>query len=63
MLIGMTWSFFHDPRTGQVFQQYPLRNDEAVVVGMPVLALAAAFGVAALALYFRRGIAPGKLVE
>ena len=51
LFMGMTWSVLHDPRAGQVFDQYPLRNDEAVLAGLPVLGLAA--GLAILALVFR----------
>lgn len=33
-----TWSNWHDPRPGQVHDQYPLRNDELLVVSIVALA-------------------------
>lgn len=53
MLRGLTWSHVRDFRAGQIYQQYPLRNDELLMLGLsgiaPGLLLAAVAVVVALA--------------
>jgi hypothetical protein len=39
--LGATWSHWPDPRPGQVHRQYPLRADEELVLGLPLMLLGA----------------------
>jgi hypothetical protein len=61
MLCGLTWSHVRDIRTGQIYQQYPLRNDELAMLGLvgivPGLLLAAIALVVAIG---ERTVRPSK---
>jgi len=55
MIAGNTWSVLGDPRSGQIYDQYPLRNDELLMVLRPWMAIGAVTMIASV--WLRRLIA------
>lgn len=53
---GSTWSGWPDPRHGQVHRQYPLRADEALVVGIVLIVLGSTASIGLLARWARKAL-------
>jgi hypothetical protein len=54
MTAGLTWSHVRDVREGQIYRQYPLRNDELVLMGLSGASTGLALAGTALAVGLRQ---------